>query len=112
MSVEQVKISLVVPVYNEEDTLPSLFAALEAAAPSISGQLEYVFIDDGSQDRTLAMLKEFQSRLIRAGLSVIFLKEKLLDQLSRRFLTIRTGRLSQYPIPGIPLRRQESFIRT
>lgn len=55
-------VTLLIPVYNEEASLPALFDALEAAAPSIESPLEYVFINDGSMDRSLEMLRAFRSR--------------------------------------------------
>lgn len=54
-------VTLLVPVYNEEDSLPEFFKALEAAAPGLPKPLEYVFVNDGSMDRSLSMLHEFRS---------------------------------------------------
>lgn len=63
MSDEPVAVSLVVPVYNEEESLPRLFEALEEVAPRLPGPVEYVFVNDGSQDRSGELLAGFQSRL-------------------------------------------------
>ena len=55
------KVSVVIPVYNEEETLPDLFAALDAVAPRLPQPVEYIFVDDGSEDRSLEILRAFRS---------------------------------------------------
>ncbi|HEL1639434.1 TPA: glycosyltransferase family 2 protein [Streptococcus suis] len=53
------KLSIVVPCYNEEETIrPFLVATkqVESQMPDLS--FEYIFIDDGSKDKTLAVLEE------------------------------------------------------
>lgn len=53
------KIVLVIPAYNEEESLPHLYKALcETADMMKSFELEFMFINDGSSDKTLDMLKE------------------------------------------------------
>lgn len=49
--------SLVVPVYRNEENIPPLLAALDALAESMSGELEVVFVVDGSPDESLALLR-------------------------------------------------------
>src|SRR5471032_1112147 len=57
------KLSVVIPVYNEEAVLPSLFARLYPALDALGVSYECVFIDDGSKDRSLALLRQqFQLR--------------------------------------------------
>ncbi len=52
-------ISLVVPCYNEEPTLQILYDELEKVTKSMPDYtFEYVFVNDGSKDKTLAVLKE------------------------------------------------------
>lgn len=56
-------ISLVVPCYNEQETVPLFYKALEGVKTQLRGnELEYIFIDDGSRDDTLKELKELQQR--------------------------------------------------
>src|SRR6185436_10368214 len=56
-------VSVIVPVYNEEAGLASLFARLYAALDALSLAYEIVFVNDGSRDRSAAMLREqFQKR--------------------------------------------------
>jgi undecaprenyl-phosphate 4-deoxy-4-formamido-L-arabinose transferase len=52
------KISVVVPVYNEEEGLESLFARLYPALDALGRSYEAVFVDDGSRDRSVALLRQ------------------------------------------------------
>jgi undecaprenyl-phosphate 4-deoxy-4-formamido-L-arabinose transferase len=53
----------VIPVYNEEAVLPALFARLYAALDRLGCAYEIVFVNDGSRDRSAALLREqFQQR--------------------------------------------------
>jgi polyisoprenyl-phosphate glycosyltransferase len=51
-------ISVVIPVHNEEEVFPLLLARLRAAAESWGDEYELVFVDDGSTDRSLALMME------------------------------------------------------
>ncbi len=51
-------ISIVIPVYNEEAGLASLFARLYPALDALGEPYEIVFINDGSRDRSAAILRE------------------------------------------------------
>ncbi len=51
-------LSVVIPVYNEEQTLPLLFARLYPALDKLKLAYEIVLIDDGSGDRSAAILRE------------------------------------------------------
>ena len=50
-------ISVVIPVYNEEAGLPALFARLYPALDALGEPYEIVFINDGSRDRSAAILR-------------------------------------------------------
>src|SRR5437867_12952662 len=57
------ELSVVVPVYNEEAVLPSLFARLYPALDALGASYEAIFVNDGSTDRSAALLREqFQKR--------------------------------------------------
>ena len=57
------KLSVVIPVYNEEAVLPTLFSRLYPALDELAISYEIVFINDGSKDRSAALLREqFQRR--------------------------------------------------
>lgn len=51
-------LSIVLPVYNEQEVLPALFAALPPVLDRIGCQYELIFIDDGSRDGTRQLLQE------------------------------------------------------
>ena len=56
-------LSVVIPVYNEEDVLPALFARLYPALDKLATAYEVIFVNDGSRDRSAALLREqFQRR--------------------------------------------------
>lgn len=52
------KISLIVPCYNEEEALPIFYRETKKVLETMPCEHEFVFINDGSRDRTLAVLKE------------------------------------------------------
>ena len=57
------KLSVVIPVYNEEPGLAELFARLYPALDKLDCTYEIIFVNDGSLDRSAALLREqFQSR--------------------------------------------------
>ena len=52
------EISVIIPVYNEEAGLPALFDRLYPAMDALGAPYEIVFINDGSRDRSAAILRE------------------------------------------------------
>jgi undecaprenyl-phosphate 4-deoxy-4-formamido-L-arabinose transferase len=59
----RVDLSVVIPVYNEEQALAALFARLYPALDALRIPYELIFVDDGSRDRSAALLREqFQQR--------------------------------------------------
>jgi len=53
-----VALSVVVPCYNEEESLPQLVKVLTEVLPGVAASFEVILVDDGSRDRTLEMLRE------------------------------------------------------
>jgi undecaprenyl-phosphate 4-deoxy-4-formamido-L-arabinose transferase len=51
-------LSVVIPVYNEEAGLEALFARLYPALDALGVAYEVIFVDDGSRDRSSALLRE------------------------------------------------------
>lgn len=57
------QLSVVIPVYNEEQGLAALFARLYPALDALGVRYEIIFINDGSRDRSAALLREqYQNR--------------------------------------------------
>jgi glycosyltransferase involved in cell wall biosynthesis len=52
------KLSLVVPVYNEEENLPLLFDAIHKVLDSIAYTWELILVDDGSRDNSVNVLND------------------------------------------------------
>lgn len=56
------RLSVIVPCFNEEETVGPLTAALTAVLGGITSEFEVIFVDDGSKDGTLAALREIGMR--------------------------------------------------
>lgn len=65
----EVDVSVVVPVFNEEENLRPLVDQLEASLDATGRRWEILLVDDGSTDRSFEVLRELQAS--RAGLRVI-----------------------------------------
>jgi glycosyltransferase involved in cell wall biosynthesis len=53
-----VELSVVIPVYNEEESLPTLHKALQQALSGSSAGWEVIYVNDGSQDNSIQVLEE------------------------------------------------------
>ena len=65
-------ISIVIPIYNEEAILELLHRETVAALANVGEDYELVYVNDGSQDRSLEMLRSFQdgnARVVAVDLS-------------------------------------------
>ncbi len=54
------ELSLVIPVYNEAAVIPELCRALNAKKELLPAETEVIFVDDGSSDASVQLLKETQ----------------------------------------------------
>jgi dolichol-phosphate mannosyltransferase len=52
-------LSVIVPVFNEEEVLPTFYERLSASLATLPCQAEMLFVNDGSSDRTAAILEEW-----------------------------------------------------
>lgn len=55
-------ISVIVPCFNEEEALPLFYQAMEKVQPQLDQEFEYIFVNDGSRDRTLEVLRELAAK--------------------------------------------------
>jgi len=58
----RVTLSVVIPVFNEEDTLDTLTERLTRALESVGEPWEVIFVNDGSADRSGELLRRFHDR--------------------------------------------------
>jgi undecaprenyl-phosphate 4-deoxy-4-formamido-L-arabinose transferase len=56
------RVSIVIPVYNEEQSLPELLRRTEAACAQVSQPCEIILVDDGSRDDSAEILLEAAQR--------------------------------------------------
>ena len=57
------KISIVVPCYNEEESLPLFYEEICRVAKDMKVvDFEFLFVNDGSKDKTLSILREFAKK--------------------------------------------------
>lgn len=52
------KVSVVIPVYNEQESLPELIRRTDTACATLGRQYEILLVDDGSSDDSARMLTE------------------------------------------------------
>lgn len=75
-----IALSIVVPVYNEEKTIEVFFDAIQKVRREIGVETELVFVDDGSKDRSLDILKGLAGKA--KGIRVISLSRNFGHQLA------------------------------
>src|SRR5262245_66368124 len=55
-------LSLVLPVYNQEEVIPELYTRLQSFLEQLGTDAEILFIDDGSTDRSLELLRAMAAK--------------------------------------------------
>ncbi len=55
---DEIKVSVVIPVYNEEQSLPQLLERTIKSCKQLTQSYELILVDDGSSDRSAQMLTE------------------------------------------------------
>lgn len=58
MAEASVIISIVIPLLNEEESLSEFYSQLSAAVGSLEKSIEFLFVDDGSTDNSMALLEK------------------------------------------------------
>jgi glycosyltransferase involved in cell wall biosynthesis len=54
--------SFIIPVFNEDPVLPELYRRLGAMVGTLDGESEFIFVDDGSSDRSVELLLSMRER--------------------------------------------------
>lgn len=67
MLMDTPRISIVIPFYNEAESIPELLDELDKACAKLEGPLEWLLINDGSTDQTQTVL--ISTRATRSLLS-------------------------------------------
>jgi glycosyltransferase involved in cell wall biosynthesis len=57
-----VKLSVVIPIYNEEENINLLYEELKDVLETLEHEYEIIFIDDGSKDNSLTLLEKIQQQ--------------------------------------------------
>lgn len=65
---EPLDLSIVIPVYNEEENLPLLWPEIREVLASTGLRYEVVFVDDGSRDRSAEVVRGFRGQDLRVRL--------------------------------------------
>jgi len=58
-------LSIVLPLYNEEKRLPKLFSQIKKFANKQKYNMEFIFVDDGSIDKSLALIVKFKKENLK-----------------------------------------------
>lgn len=56
------KLSIIVPCYNEEQSLPLFYPELKKYTDQLEQEIEVILVDDGSKDNTLNVIKDLKSK--------------------------------------------------
>lgn len=56
------KISIIIPCYNEEQAIPFFYEEIEKITKEIKYDFEYIFVNDGSKDKTIQIVKEYAKK--------------------------------------------------
>ena len=56
------KISIIVPSYNEEEAIPLFYKEIDKVSKDMSVDFEFIFVNDGSKDKTIEIVKELSKK--------------------------------------------------
>lgn len=56
------KISIIVPCYNEEQAIPFFYDEITKVAENLKKDFEFIFVNDGSSDKTIDTIKEYAKK--------------------------------------------------
>ena len=58
----QPKYSFIVPIYNEQETIPQLYSRISAVMDRMDSSVELILVNDGSRDNSLPMMRELHQQ--------------------------------------------------
>ena len=56
------KISIIIPCYNEEQSIPFFYEEINKISNKIKKEFEFIFVNDGSKDNTISIIKEYSKK--------------------------------------------------
>jgi len=56
------KISIIIPCYNEEQAIPYFYKEINKVSKDIKASFEFIFVNDGSKDNTIGILKKYSKK--------------------------------------------------
>jgi dolichol-phosphate mannosyltransferase len=56
------KYSLIIPIYNEEESIPELYQRVQVVMNKLGDKVELLLVNDGSRDRSLKMIRELHEK--------------------------------------------------
>ena len=63
-----IDVSIIIPMLNEAESLPELFARIKSVLIELEKEFEVIFVDDGSSDGSADVVKELRLHDVRAKL--------------------------------------------
>jgi len=58
----QPQYSFIVPIYNEQETIPQLYSRISAVMDRMDSAVELILVNDGSRDNSLQMMRELHQQ--------------------------------------------------
>ena len=89
------KLSVIVPCFNEEESIPYFYEEIKKVTNSMNVKLELIFVDDGSRDKTLEVVKKLNEDkyafvpILRAGMG-------MLEGITRVIPNAKIGHIGMY----------------
>lgn len=56
------KLSVIIPIYNEEGNIPALFERLNSVVSKMDVEPEFLFVNDGSRDNSISLIKALAAK--------------------------------------------------
>ena len=86
------KISIVIPVYYNADTLMLLYEDMKAKILGVLGDYELVFVDDGSGDNSWEIMKLLEE-INESGTTVVVVthNREIVNAMQKRVITMKKG---------------------
>lgn len=61
-AVNMKKISIIIPCYNEAETIPFFYKEIDKVSQKLKAHFEFIFVNDGSKDNTISIIKNYSKK--------------------------------------------------